>query len=186
MPISQRTNLFLLLQTIFLLSLRAKGSIYVHAASSNDDENSYSLSVTGPCDNAQFEEFLSTYNKTGQYGPPGSNEYNLRCGYVTRAYTYINEHNNKTIYNVTLGPNSHLDMSKSELAQRRMAKIDLNAIQSYPSKEVRERRLSQQSIERRRMESLPSFCDYTSVTNPFNTIAVTSVKDQGACGVSLV
>ena len=153
-----------------------------------DDDVSLTTHVTGSCNTEVFENFLAAYNKTGMYGPSTSNEYKLRCGYVTRANNYINQYNASSYaeFNVTMGLNSHVDMSVSEMDARNGAKIDYDATESLPSQEARQRRLSQRSEKRRQLgESLPSSINYDSLDNPFERICVTSVKDQGACGVSL-
>lgn len=151
-------------------------------ALSRAGEPSLSTHVTGPCDQSEFEAFLSTYNKSGVYGESSSDEYKKRCGIFTLNKALVDEYNSNTSKKVTFGINEHSDLSREERTFRNGGKPDLDITPSKPTEAARRRRLSQQLPERRNLQTLPTSIDYTTTDNSFGKIAVTDVKNQGQCG----
>ena len=156
------------------------------ALSNDNDDKTVCLSthVTGPCDETNFELFLSEFKKTGMYGDASSNEYKTRCGIFTLNEKLIDEYNADPTRTAKYGLNYYSDHSREELAARNRAKPDLDMTPTAPSDAAHKRRLSQQLPERRKLETLPTSINYDSTENSFGIIAVTDVKDQGDCGVS--
>ena len=148
----------------------------------NADENVVSSHVTGPCDEANFESFLSGFQKTGMYGDRSSNEYRKRCGIVTLNKQLVDEFNADPSKTAKYGLNYYSDLTREERAARNGAKPDLDMTSTVPSDAARKRRLSQQLPQRRKLQTLPTSLSYTTTDNSFGIVAVTDVKDQGACG----
>ena len=149
------------------------------------DEASLSTHVTGPCDSDAFEAFLQQYGKGDKYGASFTNEYKKRCGAFTLAKNDIDTHNADPNKRITLKVNEFSDMLQEERKARNGLKVDLDPTPSQPSDSAQQRRLSQRLSERRNLQTLPTTVDYTTTNNSFGVVAVTDVKNQGQCGVSI-
>ena len=154
-------------------------------ALSKADEPSLSTHVTGPCDAVAFEAFLQQYGKTSNYGHSSTNEYKKRCGAFTLVKNAVDAHNADTNKSITLQLNEHSDLFPEERKARNGLKVDLDPTPSQPSDSARRRRLSQRLPERRNLQTLPTSIDYTTTDNSFGVVAVTDIKNQGQCGVSI-
>ena len=154
-------------------------------ALSKADEPSLSTHVTGPCDSDAFQAFLQQYGKGGDYGDSSTNQYKRRCGAFTLIKNLIDTHNADVNKTITLQLNEHSDMFPEERIARNALKADLDPTPSQPSDSARRRRLSQRLPERRNLQTLPTSVDYTTTDNSFGVVAVTDIKNQGQCGVSI-